>query len=110
MNLTLYGLPTCDTTTKARKFLERAGHVVTFRDLRSPPLSEEELTEFIHEFGDNLVNKSSTTWRGLNDWMRESPAEAQLAAHPALIKRPVIRCGDRLYLGWDERIQAEFSG
>jgi arsenate reductase (glutaredoxin) len=108
MKITVYGLPTCETTTKARKLLAGAGHEITFRDMRSPPLSEAELTEFIHEFGDNLVNKNSTTWRGLNDWMRESPAESQLAANPALMKRPVIRAADKLYLGWDDKIRSVF--
>ncbi|PWE28849.1 hypothetical protein DDZ14_18420 [Maritimibacter sp. 55A14] len=102
----LYGLPTCDTCKKARRALEGAGHDVTFRDIRAEPLSEAELAELLAEFGDRLVNRNSTTWRGLNDWMKQSEPEAQIAAHPALMKRPVIRDDGRLWLGWDAEVQA----
>ncbi len=106
----LYGIPTCDTCKKALKALEAAGRNVTFRDIRGEPLSEAEWSELIAEFGTNLVNTKSTTWRGLSDWMKHSEADAQLAAHPTLMKRPVIRDEDRLYLGWDEDVQAALLG
>ncbi len=106
----LYGIPTCDTCKKALKALEAAGRDVTFRDIRAEPLSEAEWSELIAEFGTNLVNTKSTTWRGLSDWMKHSEADAQLAAHPTLMKRPVIRDEDRLYLGWDEDVQAALLG
>jgi arsenate reductase (glutaredoxin) len=103
--ITLYGLPTCDTCKKAKKALSSAGHDVTFRDIRAEPLTEAERAEFISEFGDKIINKSSTTWRGLSDWMRESEADSQLENHPALMKRPVIRVGQTLLLGWDQAVQ-----
>lgn len=106
----LYGIPTCDTCKKALKALEAAGRDVSFRDIRAEPLSEAEWSELIAEFGTNLVNTKSTTWRGLSDWMKHSEADAQLAAHPTLMKRPVIRDEDRLYLGWDEDVQAALLG
>jgi len=106
----LYGLPTCDTCKKARKALESAGHDVTFRDIRTEPLSEDERTEFLTEFGTRLINTKSTTWRGLSDWMRESEADEQIKAHPALMKRPVIRADGRLYLGWDDDVRAALLG
>ncbi len=109
MPITLYGLPTCDTCKKAQKALTQAGHDVTFRDIRAEPLTAAEIEEFIREFGGQIINQSSTTWRGLNDWMRESEAEAQLAAHPALMKRPVIRSDAGLTLGWDEAILARLK-
>lgn len=100
----LYGLFTCDTCKKAQKALVQAGCEVTFRDIRAEPLSAAEREAFIREFGDQIINRQSTTWRGLNDWMKESEADAQLAAYPALMKRPVIRSGAGLTLGWDAAI------
>ena len=108
--LILYGIPTCDTCKKAIKALEGAGHSVTFRDVRTNPLTDAEWAELIAEFGTNLVNTKSTTWRGLSDWLKHSEADAQLAAHPTLMKRPVIRAGDVLYLGWDDATQAALLG
>ncbi|WP_099826335.1 arsenate reductase family protein [Oceaniglobus indicus] len=106
--LTVYGIPTCDTCKKAIKALEGAGHDVTFRDIRADPLSASEWDRFIGQFGDRLVNRASTTYRGLSDWMKASDAEEQLAAHPTLMKRPVIETEERLYLGWDSGVQAAF--
>lgn len=102
----VYGIPTCDTCKKAIKALEAAGQSVTFRDVRADPLDEAEWATLLNEFGDRLVNRKSTTYRGLNDWMRESEADAQLAAHPTLMKRPVIDADGTLYLGWDAEVQA----
>lgn len=102
----LYGIPTCDTCKKAIKALEGAGHAVSFRDIRKDPLSEAELGALIAEFGDRLINKSSTTYRGFSDFLRESEAEAQIAAQPAVMKRPVIQDdAGKLWLGWDTAVQ-----
>ena len=106
----LYGLFTCDTCKKAQKALVQAGCEVTFRDIRAEPLSAAEREAFIREFGDQIINRQSTTWRGLNDWMKESEADAQLAAYPALMKRPVIRHQGSLTLGWEEDVQTRLLG
>lgn len=106
----LYGIPTCDTTKKAQKALERAGHAVRFRDIRSQPLTEAELARFVAEFGDRLVNKQSTTWRGFSDFLKMSEAEVQIAANPAVMKRPLIEGDDgTLTLGWDDETEARWS-
>ena len=41
--ITLVGLPTCDTCKKARKALEADGHYLAVRDLWTVPLSEGAL-------------------------------------------------------------------
>jgi len=101
----IYGLNTCTTCQKARKALEADGKDVTFRDIRADPLSEAELAELIAEFGDRLVDRTSNDYRGLNDWLKNSEAEAQISAKPKLMARPIIRDGDTLYLGWDDAVQ-----
>jgi arsenate reductase (glutaredoxin) len=102
----MYGLATCDTCKKALKALAAAGCELTFRDIRAAPLTETEIEALVHEFGDRLINRQSTTYRSFNDYLRESQPEAQIAAQPAVMKRPVIRDGDRYYLGWDDAVQA----
>lgn len=101
----LYGIPTCDTCKKALKALEGAGHQVTFRDIRKDPLTEREIAEIVTEFGGRVINKSSTTYRGFSDFLRESEPEAQIAAQPTVMKRPVIK-SDKWHLGWDADVQA----
>lgn len=102
----LYGISTCDTCKKALKTLEAADKSVTFRDIRAEPLSEAEIDKIVMEFGDRAVNKQSTTYRGFNDFLKASDPEAQIAAQPAVMKRPVIDAGGKFYLGWDDAVQA----
>ena len=102
----IYGLSTCSVCQRARKTLEAAGNIVTFRDVRAEPLSEVELAELITEFGDRLVDRKSTDYRALNDWLKNSEAEAQIAAKPKVMTRPVIRDGNILHLGWDDAVEA----
>jgi arsenate reductase (glutaredoxin) len=104
----LYGIPTCDTCKKALKALEAAGHAPAFRDVRAAPLTEEEIAEFVGEFGDEIINRKSTTWRGATDWLKASDADEQLRQQPTLMKRPVIRSDKGLTLGWDAAVQEAY--
>ncbi|AML52894.1 arsenate reductase family protein [Falsihalocynthiibacter sp. S25ZX9] len=101
----VYGINTCTDSQKAIKALEAAGKEVSFRDIRATPLSEAEWAELVGEFGDRLLDKKSTEWRGLSDWLKHSEAEDQLAAKPKLMISPVIRDGETYYLGWDQAVQ-----
>lgn len=96
MSITIYGIKTCDTCRKALKALPEA----SFHDLRAKPLEPAQIATFLDAFGEALVNKSSTTWRGLSEDERTTPPAELLAAHPTLMKRPIIAAGDALYLGW----------
>lgn len=64
------------------------------------------LQKALETFGDQLVNRRSTTWRGLSETERETPALALLKAHKALMKRPLIEADGALYLGWDAKVQS----
>ena len=101
----VYGIRSCDTVKKAVKALEAAGHAVSFRDIRAEPLSATEIAEFSAAFGEKLINRSSTTWRGLSEAERTRASEVLLAEHPTLMKRPVVR-GAALTIGWDKVAQA----
>jgi arsenate reductase (glutaredoxin) len=102
----LYGIPTCDTCKKAIKALQAAGKTVTFRDVRAEPLSEAEIDKIVYEFGDRAINKQSTTYRAFNDFLKASEPEAQIAAQPAVMKRPVIEADGKWFIGWDDATQA----
>jgi arsenate reductase-like glutaredoxin family protein len=105
----LYGISTCDTCKRALKTLQAAGKDVAFRDVRSDPLSPTEIEAIVHEFGSRAVNQQSTTWRAFNDFLKASDPEAQIAAQPTVMKRPVIRDGDRWFLGWDSATEAALT-
>lgn len=97
----IYGIKTCDTCRRAVKSLPDA----EFIDIRATPLSGADLERFLTAFGDALVNTRSTTWRGMSEAERAMAPLDQLAAHPTLMKRPVIDDGT-LHLGWGKDVQA----
>jgi len=97
----IWGLKTCDTCRKAKAALG----VAELRDVRDKPLMANEIERLLGAFGDAAVNRKSATWRGLSAAERSSDPATLLARHPALMKRPVIEDGDRLYLGWGEETQ-----
>ncbi len=106
----LYGLKTCDTTRKALNTLRNAGVEVTYIDVREDGVPAEMLSQFLFAFDDKLVNRRSTTWRGLSDSERAGDALALLLEHPTLMKRPVIQAGKDLYLGWSKDVEAALLG
>ncbi|WP_371170796.1 arsenate reductase family protein [Aliiroseovarius sp. 2305UL8-7] len=99
----IWGLKNCDTSRKAMKALEAAGHNIDYVDVRADGVDRADLERFHAAFGEALVNKRSTTWRGLSDDERAGDPIALLAQHPTLMKRPVIEDGDQLTLGWDTK-------
>lgn len=105
----LYGISTCDSCKKALKALQAAGRDVTFRDIRATPLTEAEVAEMVQEFGDRLINRQSTTYRGFNDFLKASEPEAQILAQPTVMKRPVIKDGSAWHLGWDPETEARLT-
>jgi arsenate reductase-like glutaredoxin family protein len=102
MTIEIWGLKTCDTCKKALKALPGA----VLRDVRADPLSADEITDLLVRFGDKAVNRASTTWRGLGDDERAGDPAALLAAHPALMKRPVIRTSETVHLGWTPAVRS----
>ena len=101
----LFGIKTCDTCRKALKALEAAGKPVTFVDLRADGFSEADLDRWLNALGwESLLNRRSTTWRGLSDAetadLDARKAKALMMAHPTLIKRPIFEDGTLILAGF----------
>ena len=105
----VYGISTCDSTKAALKALQKAEKTATFRDIRANPLTTAEIDAIITEFGDKAVNKQSTTYRSFSPFLREAEPEAQIAAQPTVMKRPVIQDGTVWFIGWDADIEAKLT-
>lgn len=106
----VYGIKACDTVKKAMRALEAAGHAPVLVDVRETGFAPGDLDRFLAAFGEALVNRRSTTWRGLDEAARAQDPATLLAAHPTLMKRPVIEAEGRLTLGWDKAVEAEWLG
>ena len=103
--LTVYGIKQCDTCRKALKWLEANGIDHVFHDFRVDGLDAARVNAWLASpVADALVNRRSTTWRGLDEAQKASSG-ADLAAllleHPTLIKRPVFEAPGLLAVGFD---------
>lgn len=107
MELKVWTLKTCDTCRKALAALEAQFGTVERIDVRGDGVAAEDLARFHARFGEDIVNRRSTTWRQLSPQERDQEPLQLLAQHPTLMKRPVIQKDGQLYLGWGKEVQAQ---
>lgn len=101
--LTVYEKPTCTTCRKLSALLTERGIDFERVDYHVDPLPEEKLRELVAKAGvpaRELLRRKEPLAKELLE--REAPdgeVIAAMAAHPALLERPVIERGDRAVLG-----------
>jgi arsenate reductase len=111
--LTIYGIKSCDTCRKARKFLAEHNIEFGFHDLREDGLDIQMLERWVERMGwERLLNKQSLTWRKIpevdrNDMSRDK-ALAAMIDNPTLIKRPVIETKKFIAVGFSEKRFGDF--
>lgn len=103
--LTLHGLKNCDSCRKAMKWLDANGSTYRFHDLRADGLDRAMLERWIAGAGwEALLNRRSTTWRGLTDaeknGLDETRATELMLEHATLVKRPIAESASRLVVGF----------
>lgn len=101
----LYGIPNCDTIKKARKWLNDNGIEYEFHDYKKLGVPEKELKAWVKQLGwETLLNKRGTTWRKLDDDVKDSVDEKAaieiMLENPSIIKRPVLVNGKTLLVGF----------
>ncbi len=105
----VYGIKTCDTVRKATAWLKKHHVDFRFHDFREDGIDKKKLGNWCDIAGwETLVNKKSTTWRGLTEAQQagitnKKAAITILQEHPTLIKRPVIEHNQSLLVGYDEK-------
>ena len=110
MTTTLYGITNCDSVKKARTRLKEAGADYQFCDFKKTPPDAAQIGRWLQQIElAQLVNKRGTTWRKLSaaeqaQAASEAGAIALMAAHPSLIKRPLLEHNGQLYCGFDEAL------
>ena len=92
----LFGIPNCDSVKKARVWLDANGICYDFQDFKKTPLTQTQLEVWCKQIPwEQLINKTSTTWRGLTKSQQSALTDQQSACklmleQPSLVKRPVI--------------------
>jgi len=104
---TLYGISNCDTIKKAKCWLEDHNVDYDFHDYKKAGIDKETLQAWCKEFGfESLLNKRGTTWRKLDDTLKDNVDEASaidiMCEHTSVIKRPVLISSSTRILGFDE--------
>ena len=104
--LTVYGIPNCDTVKRARGWLDARPVAYRFHDYKKSGVDEAALARWSDARGwEMLLNRAGTTFRKLDEAdkvdLDRAKALRLMAAHPSLIKRPVVEGTDVLLVGFD---------
>ena len=110
----IYHLKACDTCRKAIKALEQNGHDLEKHDVRADGLSRSDIETLEQALGyEALINKRSTTWRGLDETQKSrlnrETAILLLVENPTLMKRPVIEKDGTYTIGWTKDVQSQYG-
>jgi len=111
--LTIYGIKSCDTCRRARKYLDEHNIEFRFHDLREDGLDIQMLERWTQRIGwARLLNKQSLTWRKIPEVDRNSmthdKALATMIDNPTLIKRPVLEGNKFIAVGFSEKRFGDF--
>lgn len=103
----LYGIPNCDTVKKARGWLDEQGIACMFHDYKKEGVDPVRLAQWTDALGwEALLNRRGTTFRKLPDADKadidRAKALALMAAHPSLIRRPVVEHAGGILAGFSE--------
>ena len=105
----VYGIKNCNTVKTALDWLKKHKIEFEFHDYKAKGITDAKLKEWIKQVGwESLVNKKGTTWRQLDDKIKDSvknqaSAIALMKEKTSVIKRPLLeREGKVVALGFDE--------
>ena len=111
--LTVYGIKSCDTCRRARKYLTEQDIDFGFHDVREDGLDIQMLERWAARIDwQKLLNKQSLTWRKIpevdrNDITKDK-AFALMIDRPTLLKRPVLEAEKFLAVGFSEKRFSDF--
>ena len=105
--MVIYGIKSCDTVRKARKWLDNSNQNYQFHDFRIDGLDQEKLDNWVDSLGwEKILNTRSTSWRMLNDQQKKNisaqSAVKLMLENPTLIKRPVLQTDKIILVGFKE--------
>jgi len=107
--MTIYGIKTCSTVGKARKFMKDNDIAFDFVDYKVESVDETKILEWLKQIDMSvLLNTRGTKYRDLK--LKELNLDdedkiAWMAKENYLLKRPVIEYGDgKVHVAYDEEV------
>ncbi len=111
--LTVFGIKSCDTCRRARKYLAEQDIEFRFHDVRDDGLDIQMLERWSARIDwQKLLNRQSLTWRKIPEADRASltrnKAFATMIHQPTLLKRPVFEDESFFAVGFSEKRFEDF--
>lgn len=111
IDITLYAIPQCDTVKKSRAWFDVRHLPYRFHDYKKLGVPLDHWDVWQQQLGRSvLINRQGSTWRKLSaDLQQQALADDEharqiAAAHPSVIKRPVVEWttpqGVHVSAGW----------
>ena len=107
-NIKILGLKNCDKCRDAQTKLSNLGYNLEFIDVKKNPIGLDQIKQLIAMFGNQILNKRSTTFRGLSQSQKELSVVKLLQKYPTLMKRPVVMSSEKKSVGWNSEIIKEW--
>lgn len=106
--LTVYGIKNCNTVKKALDFLNTNNLAYQFHDYKKQGITKSKLETWSKQVSyETLINKKGTTWRALDETVKNSITNKKsaidlMAEKTSAIKRPLIEKDNKIIaLGFD---------
>jgi len=100
---------------KTFKWLDAQNIAYDFHDYKKNGIDEDVLKQALVQHGwENVINRRGTTWRKLpkktQDSMDDDQAIAIADENPSIIKRPLLKQGNDIFLGFKDSEYEEIFG
>ena len=110
----IYGIKNCNTMKKAFTWLDDHHIQYQFHNYKTNGLTADLLDTFLQLVDwQSLLNTRGTTWRKLDQQVREQINNPQAAKkimldNPSILKRPLLIDGKRALLGFSDESYSQF--
>lgn len=109
--MTMYGIKTCSTVGKARKFLKEKSLEFDFVDYKVEQVDEEKIREWLKQVDMNILfNNRGKKYRDLK--LKELNLDDEgkiewMAKENYLLKRPVVEHNGKVFVGFNDELYQE---
>jgi arsenate reductase-like glutaredoxin family protein len=107
----IFGVKSSQETRAAERFFKERRFQIHLVDVAQKPMSPAEIKRFVDHFGlTALLDTAGNAYAAAGlQYLKVSDTEmlTRIAGQPKLLQLPLVRCGNRLSIGRDERAWAE---